>query len=139
MHELHVGEATFSFRNPRRTLALTKEEHQEVLRRDLREIIQIARTRSVPLALPTYIADMGHYRTANEVILEEGGDMVVQLEMADLVKRTPSLASEKDRFFWDLHPKGPVYAAYALNLCDALVKRKLVPLESCDPPSIAAH
>ena len=138
VHELHVGDTTFDFRNPRRTLLLTEEEHQALLRRDLREIIQIAKTRGVPLVLPTYVADMGHYRTANVVILQEGGDAVAQLLLPDLIKRTPSLANEKERFFWDLHPKGPTYAAYALNLCDALVKKKLVPLESCDPPSVAA-
>lgn len=139
VHELKVGDSTFGFRNPRRTLLLTEAEHQELLRRNLRDIIDIAQTTRVPLVLPTYIADMGHYSTANQVIVAGGGDSVVQLLLPTLLARTPSLVKEKDRFFPDLHPKAPVYAAYALSLCDELVKRHLVPLERCDPPSIAAH
>jgi hypothetical protein len=139
IHELKVGEETLTFRNPERAVLLDDAQHQQLLRKNLRDIIELARSSGVPLVLPTYIAALGHYATANEVILEHRDDAVVtQLLVNDLVARTPSLAQEKNKWFPDLHPKGPVYAAYALSLCDALVKRGVVPLSSCDPGSGAA-
>jgi lysophospholipase L1-like esterase len=134
IHELKVGDETVTFRNPRRALLLDDAQHQELLRKNLDGIIEVARASGVPLVLPTYIADLGHYSTANAVILERRDDAAVtQLQLRDLLARTPSLAEAKEKFFPDLHPKGPVYSAYALSLCDELVKRKLVPLASCDP------
>jgi hypothetical protein len=133
VHELHFGDATFSFRNERRSLLLTDAEHEAHAARNLRRIVDIADAAGVPLVLPTYAANLGHYGVANRTIMGvHCATVVPQFFRAHLEKRIPAPRPRDDQlFFPDLHPKAPVYRAYAESLCEALVKEKLVPLDRC--------
>jgi hypothetical protein len=136
--ELRYGGATFSFRIHRRAVVLDDAEHRSLLRQHLRGIVDVAAAARVPLVLPTYAADWGHYEVANAGIVSlsgvAGAHVVSQVFGAQLAHRIPRSKSEGSLFFPDLHPKPPVYEAYALSLCEALVRERLIPLEGCEPP-----
>jgi len=135
--ELRYGGATFFFRIPRRAVALDDAEHRSLLRQHLRGIVDVAAAARVPLVLPTYAADWGHYKVANAGIASMSGaggaHVVSQAFGAQLAHRIRQSKSHGSLFFPDLHPKPPVYAAYAVSLCEALVRERLIPLARCDP------
>lgn len=141
VHELRYGAATFSFRNPRRTLVLNEVEHEELVAQNLRRIVEIANGAGVPLVLPTYAANLGHYAVVNRAIQRTDGALVVsQTSAAHVAARELGPVVRRDQlFFPDLHPKGPVYSAFARKLCDALVQGRLIPLERCANAPSAAH
>ncbi|MBM4269876.1 MAG: hypothetical protein FJ144_25290 [Deltaproteobacteria bacterium] len=133
VHELHFGDETFSFRNERRPLVLTAEENEARTSQNIAQIIEVAAAARVPLVLPTYAANTGHYSIANGAIQSSSGALVVPQTFADhLARRIPRPRPGPDKlFFPDLHPKAPVYAAYAQNLCEALAREHVVPIEEC--------
>jgi hypothetical protein len=110
-------------------VVLTPAEHEEVLRRNLEAIMRVAAAEGVPLVLATYAANIGHYHVANRAMIAVAGVEVISQILENVLRaRLPRAdAAAEELFFRDLHPKTPVYAAYAANLRDELVRRRLVP------------
>jgi len=127
--ELRDGGFTTVFRNPARAVVLTPAEHGQVLRRNLERILRVAAAEGVPLVLATYAANIGHYHVANAAMNAAAGAQVIPQIFANVLQqRLPDAKAAFDElFFKDLHPKAPVYAVYAANLRDELVRRRLVP------------
>ncbi len=127
--QLRDGGFTTVFRNPARSVLLSPEEHEQVLRRNLEEIMRVAAAEGVPLVLATYAANIGHYQVANRAMnAVVGAQVVSQIFDRALRARLPDAsAAIRELFFPDLHPKAPVYTVYAANLSDELTRRGLVP------------
>lgn len=130
-----------TFTNRRRSIRLDDAGHRETLSRNLEEIVAFARRADLPLVLPTYAGNAGHYRVANEAILEVDAPHVVpQTLKAHLAGHLPPQLARGLRFdatdatvelfYPDLHPKAPVYDAYAQRLAGWLLARNLVPVKS---------
>jgi hypothetical protein len=117
------------FRNPARSVALPPAEHEEILRRNLERIVRVAAAEGVPLVLATYASNVGHYQVANRAMNAVVGVQVIPQVFEQVLRSRLDRADVAihQLFFPDLHPKAPVYAAYAANLRDELVRRGLVP------------
>jgi lysophospholipase L1-like esterase len=132
VRELRHGGATFRFRNTERSVFLDGDEQVRLLTRNLREMIRIAGERKVPLVLATYAADVGPYVLPNRVIADQSGAYVVTSEFRADLRRYIG-APRPGLYFPDMHPRPPVYAAYAKALRDALWRWSLVPGSGAEP------
>ncbi len=126
VHALRYGTTTFTFRNPRRAIALDREAHEALLRANLDEIVRVAAGRGVPLVLATYAAHVQRYSLVNRVLLSTSGAHVVSRRFREDLARYVGPPRE-GLYTRTLHPKGPVYAAFAASLRDALVRWGLIP------------
>lgn len=127
--ELRDGGFNTIFRNPARSVVLSPTEHEQILRRNLEGIMRVAAAEGVPLVLATYASNVGHYHVANRAMNAVAGAQVIPQIFGNVLRSrlsTPD-ADFDELFFRDLHPKAPVYAAYAANLRDELTRRGLVP------------
>jgi lysophospholipase L1-like esterase len=131
VRELRHGGATFHFRNTERAVFLDDDAHARLLTRNLREMVRIAAERDVPLVLANYAADLGPYLLPNRVIADQSGAYVVTPEFREDLRRYIG-APRPGLFFPDMHPRPPVYAAYARALRDALERWGLVPAPRAD-------
>jgi hypothetical protein len=135
--ELRYGGAAFHFLVPTRAGVLDDAAHERLLRRHLAGIVGAGSAAGVPVVLPTYAADWGHYRVANRAIrsmADTRGALVVPQEYgANLARRIRDAPAGESLFFPDLHPRPPVYTAFAENLCETLVRERLIPLDRCAP------
>jgi len=131
VRELRFGGARFQFRNTERATFLDDDAHARLLRRNLQEMIRVTAEAGVPLVLPTYAANFAHYMVANRVIGDLSGDYVVTPEFREDFRRYRG-PSREGLYFPDLHPKAPVYTAYAQALRNALVRWGLVPGSGTD-------
>jgi hypothetical protein len=111
---------------------LSEEEHERLLRRNLREVARIAGDAGVPVVFASYTQDFTSAGVANRVMREVPDALFVsQLFRSDLKPHLPEMTEEERAagyFFKDMHPKAPVYHALASNLHDALIREGLVPI-----------
>jgi lysophospholipase L1-like esterase len=116
---------------------LEPAEHERITRRNLEAIVRVAREARVPIVLASYVHPAGPHGVANRAMREIPGALFVsQTWPDDLAAQLPPLGpQERSRglFLPDLHPRPPVYAAYAAHLRDALVAAQLVPTWSPSP------
>ena len=122
------------FRLPRRADPLGAAAHARLLHQELEAIVRELRQADVPAMLATYAADEGPYGVANGVIRAVATAEHVPLADAKDLWRfmLPDAASSRP-FYDDLHPRAPVYAAFAANVRDALLRVGMV----AGPPSPA--
>jgi lysophospholipase L1-like esterase len=110
---------------------LDPAEHERVTRRNLEAIVRVAREAGVPIALASYVHAVGPHGVANRAMRDIPGALFVsQTWPDDLAPDLPPLDAEARRrglFLPDLHPRPPLYAAYAAHLRDALVAAQLLP------------
>ena len=139
VHEIRHGDRAFRFENRRIDPVLAVDTHRTVLASNLKRIQRTLDAAAVPLVLPSYASGLSRYGVANAAI-EAIDDVAlhVPLGLAQIRSYLPMRyllsASKKSLYFPDLHPKPPLYRAYALGLCSALVSKGLVPVDSCGTP-----
>lgn len=136
VREIRHGGRTFRFRNRRIDPVLKVDVHRKLLASNLERIQRTLKSVGVPLVLPTYASGLGRYEVANTTI-EAFDDVALQAQQRfrQIRDYLPLPLSEytrrQDLFFSDLHPKPPVYEAYARSLCNALLSERLVPADRC--------
>ncbi len=107
---------------------LEPAEHERITRRNLEAIVRVAREADVPIVLASYVHTVGPHGVANRAMAGIPGALFVsQTWPGDLAPHLPPQERGRGLFLPDLHPRPPVYAAFAAHLREALVAAQLVP------------